>query len=105
MKTSRSNTFAWYGFIALMISLLGLSFAPRSSSTESPLDVETYQDLMAQQVVDLDDLDAWYRETRSFYEIITPPDFTLRQSAQAVLPFAWKNFPVLLACADGVRPV
>ena len=95
MKMLTRRNIATVLVLTLGFSLVWLAFSQSSSKTDSPIDVETYQALMAREVADLYELEELIRDERSFYEIITPPaeDLVLRQPLSAVVPFSWNDFP------------
>jgi predicted outer membrane repeat protein len=105
MKTLRRLNVAASLIAALGFPLAWLAFSQQTSKTESPIDLNAYHEIMANQVLDEDDLEALIRETRDWYAIITPPaeDFILRQPMSPVIPFSWEHFPKDLAEILGDR--
>ena len=86
-------------FLSAFVSLVGCVWIALSQpmfKSASPLDLDSYRELMAHEVADIDDLADWYRENRDWFAVITPPgsDFVLRQPAlPSVIPFTWRAFP------------
>jgi hypothetical protein len=88
------------GFVVLIAGSVftWLAFSEQDVSYESPVDVAAYQDMMANEVQDFDDLDFLVREDRLFYELITPPasDLSLRQPIYRIIPFSRDRFPKII---------
>jgi len=56
MKTLRRLKLTTLHILSLGFPLAWLAFSQQTSKTESPIDIHAYQDLMAHQVMDVDDL-------------------------------------------------
>lgn len=104
MNTIRKFKSAILLALLASVPLAWLAFS-QSSKIDSPLDLDEYRDFMSHKVEDVEALADWYRDTRDWYAIITPPasDFILKQTAfPSVIPFDWRSFPkeMLDALAD-----
>ena len=81
--------------LALAFPLGWLALSSETSENASPISIAEYEELMAFEVTDLEDLGDLIRDQRAMYELITPPgsSIIIKQPLFPVIPFQWKHFP------------